>query len=332
MKLASLKGNGRDGVLAVVDRKLERCLRVGGIAPCLQSVLEDWDRFAPALGDAARALEAGECADAEPFQEAACAAPLPRAYQFVDGSAYVNHVELVRKARGAEMPESLWSDPLMYQGLSDVFLGPRDDIAVAREDWGIDFEAEVAVVVDDVPMGVTPERAGSHIKALMLVNDVSLRGLVPGELAKGFGFLHSKPASSFSPAAVTPDELGEAWDGAKIHLPLVSRLNGRLVGRPQAGVDMTFDFRMLIAHAARTRVLSAGTIIGSGTVSNRDRSAGSSCLAEVRMIETLDKGAPETPFMRFGDRVRIEMLDASGASIFGAIEQTVIEAVAPKAA
>ncbi len=329
MKLASLKGNGRDGVLAVVDRKLERCLRVGGIAPCLQSVLEDWDRFAPALADAARALEAGERADAEPFQEAACAAPLPRAYQFVDGSAYVNHVELVRKARGAEMPESLWSDPLMYQGLSDVFLGPRDDIAVAREDWGIDFEAEVAVVVDDVPMGVTPERAGSHIKALMLVNDVSLRGLVPGELAKGFGFLHSKPASSFSPAAVTPDELGEAWDGAKIHLPLVSRLNGRLVGRPQAGVDMTFDFRMLIAHAARTRVLSAGTIIGSGTVSNRDRAVGSSCLAEQRMIETIEAGAPKTPFLEFGDRVRIEMLDRAGQSIFGAIDQQVVQYTGP---
>jgi fumarylacetoacetate (FAA) hydrolase len=277
-------------------------------------------------------LEAGECADAEPFDQAACAAPLPRAYQFVDGSAYVNHVELVRKARGAELPESLWTDPLMYQGLPDAFLGLRDDIAVASEDWGIDFEAEVAVVVDDVPMGVVPECAGRHIKALMLVNDVSLRGLVPGELAKGFGFLHSKPASAFSPVAVTPDELGKAWDGGKIHLPLVSHLNDRLVGRPQAGVDMAFDFRALIAHAARTRALSAGTILGSGTVSNKHRSTGSSCLAEVRMIETLENGRAETPFMRFGDRVRIEMLDESGASVFGAIEQTVVEATAPKVA
>ena len=326
MKLASLKNGLRDGQLVVVDRALERCVSVTDVVPSLQRALEEWDRFAPTLAEIAGALEAGECAEAEAFEAAACASPLPRAYQFVDGSAYVNHVELVRKARGAEMPESFWSDPLMYQGLSDGFLGPCDDIPAGSEDWGIDFEAEVAVVVDDVPMGVAPERAGRHIKALMLVNDVSLRGLVPGELAKGFGFLQSKPASAFSPVAVTPDELGAAWDGGKIHLPLVSHLNDRLIGRPQAGVDMTFDFRTLIAHAARTRALSAGTILGSGTVSNRDRAVGSSCLAEIRMIETLENGGAETPFMGFGDRVRIEMFDASGASVFGAIEQTVVEA------
>ncbi len=331
MKLASLKNGLRDGQPVVVDRALGRCVAVSDVVPSLQRALEDWDRLAPPLAEAARALEAGARADAGPFDAAACAAPLPRAYQFLDGSAYVNHVELVRKARGAEMPERLWHDPLMYQGLSDGFLGPCDDIAVASVDWGIDFEAEVAVVVDDVPMGVTPARAGAHIKLLMLVNDVSLRALVPGELAKGFGFLHSKPASAFSPVAVTPDELGPAWDGAKLHLPLLSQVNGRLVGRPDAGLDMTFDFPTLISHAARTRALAAGTIIGSGTVSNKDRAAGSSCLAEVRMIETLERGAPETPFMGFGDRVRIDMRDQAGASIFGAIEQTVVEAAAPGA-
>jgi fumarylacetoacetate (FAA) hydrolase len=251
---------------------------------------------------------------------------LPRAYQFADGSAYVTHVELVRKARGAEMPESFWTDPLMYQGLSDHFLGPREPILTADEAWGIDFEAEVAVIVDDVPMGISAARAGGHIKLVTLLNDVSLRGLIPAELGKGFGFFHSKPTSALAPVAVTPDELGDAWDGGKVHLPLVSHLNGRLIGRPNAGVDMTFDFPRLIAHAAKTRRLGAGTIVGSGTVSNTDRSAGSSCLAEVRMLETLEKGAPETPFLRFGDRVRIEMLDAKGASIFGAIEQEVVRA------
>ncbi len=325
MKLASLQGNGRDGLLAVVDRKLESCVRVGALAPCLQGVLENWDRYAPALMEVYDAIEAGERTDAEPFDQSLCDSPLPRAFQFADASAYVNHVELVRKARGAEIPESFWTDPLIYQGLSDRFLGPRDDIPVAREDFGIDFEAEVAVIVDDVPMGTAPEAAAAHIRLIMLVNDVSLRALVPGELAKGFGFFQSKPASAFSPAAVTPDELGTAWDGGRVHLPLVSHLNGGLIGRPNAGVDMTFDFPALIAHAARTRALAAGTIIGSGTVSNVDRSAGSSCLAEVRMLETLESGAPRTPFMRFGDRVRIEMLDASGASIFGAIEQRVVQ-------
>jgi fumarylacetoacetate (FAA) hydrolase len=326
MKLASLRGGGRDGVLVVVDRTLTRCVRVPEIAGHLQAALENWSRVEAPLRRVARALEAGGRADAEPFDPGACAAPLPRAYQFADGSAYVTHVELVRKARGAEMPESFWTDPLMYQGLSDHFLGPREAIAMADEAWGIDFEAEVAVIVDDVPMGISAARAGGHVKLVTLLNDVSLRGLIPAELGKGFGFFHSKPASALAPAAVTPDELGEAWDGGKVCLPLVSHLNERLIGRPNAGVDMTFDFPRLIAHAAKTRRLGAGTIVGSGTVSNTDRTAGSSCLAEVRMLETLEKGAPETPFLRFGDRVRIEMLDAKGASIFGAIEQEVVRA------
>lgn len=326
MRLASLKEGGRDGSLVMVDRALNCCLPVPEAAPHLQAALEDWDRCAPVLAAAARALDGGDVAVAQPFDPAACASPLPRAYQFLDGSAYVNHVELVRKARGAEMPESFWRDPLMYQGLSDGFLGPCEDIAVTDTDWGLDFEAEVAVVVDDVPMGVAAARAGGHIKLVMLVNDVSLRGLIPGELVKGFGFLQSKPASAFAPLAVTPDALGAAWDGSKLHRPLVSRVNGREIGRPHAGVDMTFDFPTLIAHAAKTRALAAGTIIGSGTVSNRNRKTGSSCLAEVRMIETIESGAPKTAFLRYGDTVHIEMLDQAGATIFGAIEQKVVAA------
>lgn len=326
MKLASLRNGGRDGVLVVVDKTLAHCVRVPEIAGHMQAALERWERVAPALDRVARSLDAGERQNAEPFDHTACAAPLPRAYQFADGSAYVTHVELVRKARGAEMPESFWTDPLMYQGLSDHFLGPREAIAAADEAWGIDFEAEVAVIVDDVPMGTTAEQASGHIKLVTLLNDVSLRGLIPAELGKGFGFFHSKPASALAPAAVTPDELGDAWDGGKVCLPLISHLNGRLIGRPDAGVDMTFDFPQLIAHAAKTRRLGAGTVVGSGTVSNADRSAGSSCLAEVRMLETLEAGSPTTPFLRFGDRVRIEMLDAHGGSIFGAIEQEVVSA------
>ena len=267
--------------------------------------------------------------DAFRFDSAAAASPLPRAYQWADGSAYLYHAELVRKARKAEMPQSLYSDPLMYQGGSDSFIGPRDDIIAADESWGIDLEAEVAVITDDVPMGITVAQAASHIKLIMLVNDVSLRNLIPGELAKGFGFFHAKPATSFSPVAVTPDELGAAWDGRTVHLPLVSHLNSKLLGRPNAGTDMNFDFPTLIAHAARTRELEAGTIIGSGTVSNRDPAAGSSCLAERRMIETIENGQPETPFLKFGDRVRIEMLDGAGNSIFGAIEQTVVKYTPP---
>ncbi len=324
MKLASLKRGGRDGTLVVVSRDLARCIAVPEVAPTLQAALDDWAALAPRLEEVAGRLEAGEAEAAGPFDAGAVASPLPRAFQWADGSAYVNHVELVRKARGAEMPQSFWTDPLMYQGGSDGFLGPREAIAAASEDWGIDFEAEVAVVTDDVPMGCAPEQARARIKLLMLVNDVSLRNLIPGELAKGFGFIQGKPASAFSPVAVSPDELGAAWDGAKVHRPLTTHLNGALFGRPDCQTDMTFDFPTLIAHAARTRALSAGTIVGSGTVSNTDRSKGSSCIAERRMLETLESGAPETPFMRFGDTVRIEMLDPDGASIFGAIEQTVV--------
>ena len=323
MKLASLR-HGRDGRLVVVDRALSRCVPVPDVAPSLQRALDDWDKVAPMLVDMARALEEDACTGIVPFDPADCAAPLPRAYQFADGSAYLHHAELVRKARGAELPDGLRSDPLMYQGLSDGFLGPRDDIEVIDEAWGIDFEAEVAVVVDDVPMGVSAHDAGRHIKLVMLVNDVSLRGLVPGELAKGFGFFQSKPASSFSPVAVTPYELGPDWDGAKLRRPLVSHVNGNLIGAPDAGVDMDFDFPALIAHAARTRRLAAGTIVGSGTVSNTDRARGSACLAEKRMLETIEAGEPATPFLKFGDRVRIEMKDAEGRSLFGAIEQRVV--------
>ena len=328
MKLASLK-SGRDGNLVLVSKDLERYIPAGTIAPTLQTALDNWDLFAPELKKLAKDLEF----TGEAFDAGKCASPLPRAFQWADGSAYVNHVELVRKARGAEMPESFWTDPLMYQGGSDAFLGPRDAILAADEDWGIDFEAEVAVVTGDVPMGVSAEEALDFVRLVMIVNDVSLRNLIPGELAKGFGFFQSKPSSAFSPVAVTPDELGDAWRDGKLHLPLLSTLNGEAFGKPEAGVDMTFDFGRLIAHAARTRPLSAGTIIGSGTVSNKldggpgkkiaDGGVGYSCLAEIRMIETIEHGKPQTSFMRFGDRIRIEMNDADGASIFGAIDQVV---------
>lgn len=323
MKLASLKG-GRDGRLAVVSRDLSRAVEAKAAAPTLQAALDNWHEIEPELRSLARLLEEGHHREAFPFDPAKAAAPLPRAYQWADGSAYVNHVELVRKARGAEMPPSFWTDPLMYQGGSDAMLGPTDDIELADEAWGIDFESEVAVVTDDVPMGVSRGAAARHVKLVMLVNDVSLRNLIPNELAKGFGFFHGKPSTAFSPVAVTPDELGSAWDGAKLHLPLRSSLNGQLFGAPDAGVDMTFDFPTLIAHAATTRRLSAGTIVGSGTVSNLDRSKGSACIAERRMLETIEQGKPATPFMKFGDRIRIEMLDAAGRSIFGAIDQNVV--------
>ena len=322
MKLASPRRGGRDGTLVVVSRDLTRCLAVPEIAPTLQRAIEDWSKAEPALRSVAARLEEGKVG-AEPFDPKLCAAPLPRAYQWLDGSAYLHHVELVRKARKAEMPPSLYSDPLMYQGGSDSFIGPTDDILAADEASGIDFEGEVAVIVDDVPMGISAERAAGHIKLVMLVNDVSLRNLIPTELAKGFGFVHGKPATAFSPVAATPDELGSAWDGRKLSLPLMSSLNGTLFGKPNAGHDMNFDFPALIAHAARTRELEAGTIIGSGTVSNRDPAAGSACLAEQRMIETIEAGAPKTSFLKFGDRVRIEMLDDEGRSIFGAIDQKV---------
>ncbi|HUO95420.1 MAG TPA: fumarylacetoacetate hydrolase family protein [Steroidobacteraceae bacterium] len=326
MKLASLKG-GRDGRLVVVDASLKLCAAAGGIATTLQDALDDWARLAPRLRDLAAALEAHQAKEATPFDPRECAAPLPRAYQWVDGSAYVNHVELVRKARGAEMPASFWTDPLVYQGGSDDFLGPCDEAPFASEDFGIDLEAEVAVVVGDVPMGSTPAEVAARgdIRLVMLVNDWSLRNLIPAELGKGFGFYQSKPATAFSPVAVTPDELGEAWAGGKLHLPLVTAINGKPFGAPDAGVDMTFDFHALIAHCAKTRNLEAGTIVGSGTVSNYDRSKGSACIAERRSLEQIESGAPRTPFLRFGDTVRIEMRDREGRSIFGAIEQRVVK-------
>ncbi len=325
MKLASLK-SGRDGRLVVVSRDLEQAVAADDIAPTLQAALDNWDVAAPRLEALAGRLERGEAEGAFVFDETACESPLPRAYHWVDGSAYVNHVELVRKARGAEMPESFWHDPLVYQGGSDTFLGPRDDIPVPSEDFGIDMEAETAVVTGDVPMGTTAEDAGQHVKLLMIVNDVSLRGLIPGELAKGFGFYQSKPSSAFAPVAVTPDELGEHYRDGTFSLPLVTTLNGERFGAPECGVDMTFNFNQLIAHVTKTRALGAGAIIGSGTISNYDRSKGSSCIAEKRMLETIEHGAPQTPFMKFGDTVRIEMLDPDGNSIFGTIEQTVVPA------
>ncbi len=325
MKLATLKNNTRDGQLVVVNRDLTKAVTVTDIAPTLQAALDNWAELAPKLEQVYQALNANEITDTIAFTQEQCESPLPRAYQWADGSAYVNHVELVRKARNAEMPESFWTDPLMYQGGSDAFIGPRDNILVASEDYGIDFESEVAVITDDVPMATTPEQAAKHIKLLMLVNDVSLRNLIPGELAKGFGFFASKPSSAFSPVAVTPDELGDAWDGQKLHLPLTTHLNGELFGQPNCGIDMTFDFPTIVAHAAKTRPLGAGCIVGSGTISNYDRSAGSSCLAEKRMLEIIAEGKPSTPFMQFGDTVRIEMFDKNGESIFGAIDQQVVE-------
>jgi fumarylacetoacetate (FAA) hydrolase len=323
MKLATLNDGSRDGQLAVVARDLKTAHIADGIAPTLQAALDDWHFIAPQLDALYAELNEGRARRAFDFDPARCMAPLPRAFQWADGSAYVNHVELVRKARGADMPESFWEDPLMYQGGSDDFLGPMDDIVLAHEEWGIDFEAEVAVVTGDVAMGATPDEAHGQIRLLMLANDVSLRNLIPPELAKGFGFLQSKPATSFSPVAVTPDELGEAWRGGKVHLPLRSAWNGRLVGQPDAGVDMVFNFPQLIAHLCKTRNARAGSIVGSGTVSNKDASRGYSCIAEQRCLETIEHGTAVTNFMRFGDTIRIEMLDEKGKSIFGAIEQTV---------
>ena len=333
MKLATLKAGGRDGTLVVVSRDLTRCQSVPAIARTLQAALDDWDALAPQLQEVYEALNNNAARHAGPFDETLCHSPLPRAYQWADGSAYINHVELVRRARGAELPPSFWTDPLIYQGGSDSFVGPRDPIQVLSEDWGIDLEAEVAVISGDIGMGATPEQCARAIRLLMLVNDVSLRNLIPNELAKGFGFFQSKPASAFSPVAVTPDELGDAWQGAKVHLPLRVQLNGQPFGQPNAGVDMTFDFSQLLAHVARTRELEAGSIVGSGTVSNKqgglygssieNGGVGYCCLAEVRMYETIEGGAPKTPFLKYGDQVRIEMLDADGKTIFGSIEQTV---------
>ncbi len=330
MKLASLK-SGRDGQLLVVSRDLSRAVGAYDIAPTLQSALENWDTVEAPLRERADALEAGSVDGEFALEPDKLAAPLPRSYHWADGSAYVTHVELVRKARGAELPESFWTDPLMYMGASDAFIGPTDDIEVENEDWGIDFESEVVVYTDDVPAGTSPTRARDHIKLIALCNDVSLRNLIPGELAKQFGFYQSKPQTAFTPVAVTPDELGDAWDGAKLHLPMLSTLNGKQVGAPNAGVDMTFDFGQLIAHAAKSRALVAGTVIGSGTVANQGSADGSSCLAEVRCLETIADGQPTTPFMQFGDRIEIEMKDAAGASIFGKIDQVVVQYHPPEA-
>jgi len=332
MKLASLK-SGRDGRLVVVSADLAWFAPADAIAPTLQAALDDWERCEPLLRALSLSLESGGVPEAR-FHEHEAASPLPRAYQWADGSAYVNHVELVRKARGAEMPESFWTDPLMYQGGSDSFLGPRDPIPLADEAWGCDLEAEVAVIVGDVPQGATPEEARAAIRLVMLANDVSLRNLIPAELAKSFGFFQSKPSSAFSPVAVTPDALGDRWDGVKLHGAVETYLNGKAFGEADAGRDMTFDFGVLIAHAAKTRSLSAGTIIGSGTVSNKgpdggpgkpigEGGVGYSCIAEVRTVETLTGGAPVTPFLKGDDEVRIEMRDAGRHSIFGAIEQVV---------
>lgn len=324
MKLASLKSTqSRDGELCVVNQALTMAVRVSHIASSLQNALDHWQTLEPKLQHIYQKLNEGTMEGAFAFHPEQCTAPLPRAYQWADGSAYVNHVELVRKARGAALPADFWTNPLMYQGGSDAFLGPRDEILAIDEAHGIDFESEIAIITDDVPMNINKKDAEKHIKLLMLVNDVSLRNLIPAELAKGFGFFQSKPASSFSPVAITPDELGSNWDGQRVHLPLLSHLNGQLFGQPNAGIDMTFSFPELVEHAAKTRVLSAGTIIGSGTVSNKDRSNGSSCIAEKRMLEILDSGKALTPFMHFGDTVRIEMLDKQGNSLFGAIEQVV---------
>ena len=330
MKLATLDDGSRDGQLVVVSRDLKTAQVADRIAPTLQAALDDWGFIAPQLAKLYQQLNAGGGHRYFAFDPSRCMAPLPRAFQWVDGSAYVNHALLVRKARKADMPESFREDPLMYQGGSDDFLGPMDDIVLAHEEWGIDFEAKVAVITGDVPMGSTPDQAHQHIRLLMLANDVSLRNLTPAELVKGFGFLQSKPATSFSPVAVTPDELGDAWLGGKVHLPLRSTWNGKLVGQPHAGTDMVFNFPQLIAHLCKSRNARAGSVIGSGNVSNKDVGRGYSCIAEKRCLELIADGIASTPFMLFGDTINIEMLDGAGKSIFGAIAQTVMQAAAPK--
>ena len=324
MKLASFKCDGRDGSLAVVDRRLQRAVAVPEIAPHLQAALDDWAQIRPALEAISNQLNAGAVETAVDLDLNQLMAPLPRAYQWVDGSAYLDHMARLRQARGGVMPVGYDNVPLVYQGGSDRFLGPMDPIPLIENAWGLDFEAEVAVVTGDVPMGAQATEAGASIALVMLVNDISLRNLIPEELAKGFGFYQSKPASAFSPVAATPDELGDAWDGARVHLGLESRLNGELFGRPEAGEDMTFGFPELIVHAVRTRDLGAGTIVGSGTVANHNTARGSSCIAEKRALETVNDGAPVTPYLSSGDRVRIEMFDRDGGSVFGAIDQQVV--------
>ncbi|MGD9650162.1 MAG: fumarylacetoacetate hydrolase family protein [Dongiaceae bacterium] len=323
MKLATLREGGRDGTLIVIDQFGDRGVKVPDIAPTLQAALDDWAHKESQLRSVYRLLNQGKAPEAFALNIQQLAASLPRAYQFLDGSAYLPHVERVRKARGADMPPSMLTDPLMYQGVSDHFLAPTDPITIISEEHGADFEAEVAVITDDVPMGVNPEIAREHIKLICLINDVSLRYLAPDELAKGFGFLHAKPASAISPSIITPDELGEAWDGGKVLLPVTVKWNGEIFGQPNAGKDMQFDFGQLIAHAAKTRDLKAGTLIGGGTVSNADMSHGFACIAEKRIVEKLEKGKAETGFLKAGDKVRIEMLDESGHSVFGPIDQRV---------
>ena len=323
MKLGSLKEGGRDGTLIVVSKDLTRAVRAEGIAATLQAALEDWSNLAPRLNALSESLNRGEADGVFDLDSNALAAPLPRAYEFLDGSAYLPHVERVRRARGAEVPESFYTDPLMYQATSAGFHGPREPVRVVSEDYGIDLEAEIVVVTDDVPMAVSPAQAAGHIQLIGLVNDVSLRNLIPAELTKGFGFLQSKPRSALSPVFVTPDELGDAWRDNKVHLPLLTHINGQWFGAPEAGEDMQFDFSQLVAHAARTRPLSAGTLVGSGTIANQDTSRGASCFAEQRTVETLRDGKPSTPFMKFGDVVRIEMKNSDGSHIFGAIEQRI---------
>ncbi len=324
MKLASLKEGGRDGTLIVVSRDLARAAKADAIAPTLQAALDDWSNAAPRLNALSEELNAGNAPGAFTLEMSALASPLPRAYEFVDGSAYLPHVERVRRARGAEVPKSFYTDPLMYQATSAGFLGPRDPVLVESEEYGIDLEAEVIVVTDDVPMAVTPAQASEHIQLIGLINDVSLRGLIPGELAKGFGFLQSKPRSALSPVLVTPDELGDSWRGDKLHLPMRTWLNDEWFGEAECGVDMQFSFAELVAHVAKTRPLTAGTIVGSGTIANEDTGKGASCLAEQRTVETLRDGKPATPFMKFGDRLKIDITDAAGVSIFGTIEQQVV--------
>ncbi len=324
MKLATIFDGSRDGQLVVVNKGLTTAVKVAEIAQTMQEAIDSWSTMEPQLRKVAVDLENKVLPDTFDFSSCRVMSPIPRAYHWVDGSAYVTHVELVRKARGAELPESFWNDPLVYMGASDAFIGPKDDILVETEEWGIDFEAEVAVITDDVPAGTKLNQARKHIKLVMLVNDVTLRNLIPAELGKQFGFYQSKPWTSFSPVAVTVDELEDAWDGAKVHLPLISVLNGTKVGSPNAGIDMTFDFARLIEHVAKTRSLTAGTIIGSGTVANSGSNEGSSCLAEVRCLETIAFGGPKTPFMKFGDKIEIEMKDKKGASIFGKIDQKVV--------
>jgi len=323
MKLATYKDGSRDGQLVVVSRDLASAHYASGIATRLQQVLDDWNFLSPQLEELSQSLNHGKARHAFPFEPRLCMAPLPRAFQWADGSAYINHVELVRKARGSEVPPSFYTDPLMYQGGSDDFLGPCDDVVCPSEAFGIDFEAEVAVVTGDVPMASSPEQALEGVRLLMLVNDVSLRHLIPDELAKGFGFVQGKPASAFSPVAVTPEELGAAWRGGRVHLNLESTWNGKRVGLCDAGPEMTFHFGQLIAHLCKTRNVRAGSIIGSGTVSNKDWSRGYSCIAEKRAIETIESGAPKTEYMKSGDTIRIEMKGGDGQSVFGAIDQRV---------